>query len=151
MNVITINQSDFLKGMSLTDFYNNGGFSPNSKGFEVDRSTNLGILMPGRGLTDYSVGSSGDTLGGNVLCSVNYYLSGVGPVYFLGTSTGKLYQSTISPVVHTLKDTVTSDSFSSLYAYKNELFGLLGNNIYHDDLTWGVKDTTWWTVTKGKT
>jgi len=37
MPILKIDQSNFLQGMSLSDYSGDKGFSPLSKGFEVDR------------------------------------------------------------------------------------------------------------------
>jgi hypothetical protein len=145
MNIITINSNSFLSGTSLSDFYSNGGFSPNSVGFEVDRGSNLGVLLPGRSLTNYS--TSGTTLSGNVLTSIN---DGNNGVYYLATSTGNIYQSVLYPVSHTLKDS-TIGTPSHSYIYKGFLFITTSTDIYYTDTGFTVKNKTWWTGTQGKT
>jgi hypothetical protein len=151
MKIITIDAHELLKGMSLNDNFSNKGFSPNSLGFEVDRGTSTGVLLPGRSATDYTTGSSGATLGGNVMSSTKYYKAGIGFVYYLVTDNGKIYQTIVSPPVHTLKDTVGSTVFDSCYVYKNNFYATSATNIYRDDTSFSVKDATWWTGTKGKT
>jgi len=151
MNIITINANSFLKGFSLSDYYNNGGFSPKSLGFEIDRGDYLGSLLPGRSLLDKST-----NLSGNVVASVKYYKAGSGFVYYLITDSGKVFLTNntdpINPT-HTLLDTITGKTFStrsSIYSYKNGIYISSDNDIYYDDSTFSIKDKTWWTTTKGK-
>lgn len=148
MQILTINQNNFLKGMSLSDYSGDKGFSPLSKGFEVDRSSQLGLLLPGRGLTDYST-----SLSGNIMTVTKYNGTGTSPFYCLVTDSSKIFETTTSTPAHTLKDTATGKTFSansSAYFYKNGLYITSSTDIYYDDTTWTIKDKTWWTTTKSK-
>lgn len=149
MNILTINQNNFLKGMSLSDYSADKGFSPLSRGFEVDRSSQLGLLLPGRSLTDYSTG-----LSGNIITSCKYNAASTTPLYCLVTDSSNIYSTTLISPTHTLKDTATGKTFSansSAYFYKNGLYITSSTDIYYDDTTFTVKDKTWWTTTKGRT
>ncbi len=150
MKILKIDQSNFLKGMSLSDYSGDKGFSPLSKGFEVDRRSSLGLLTPARALTEYST-----NLSGNIIAKTKYKTSGGSFSYYSISSTGKVFETIATTAAHTLKDTITGKTFtagiSSALVFLNELFITSTDDIYRDDFTFGVKDKTWWTVTKNKT
>lgn len=148
MKTITIDQSSFLKGSSLNNNINDKGFSPLSYGFEIDRGSNLGLLLPGRSLTEYSTG-----LDGSVVTKAKYKSTTL--KYCLVCSNGKIYETDpLSPGTFTLKDTVSGVTFSGnshAKIYKEGLFVTSETDIYYDDLTYAVKNKNWWTITQGRT
>jgi len=150
MPFLQINNSDFLKGMSLTDYSGDKGFSPLSKGFEVDRTSKLGLLQAGRSLTDYST-----NLDSPVIAKVKHYRSNTF-YYYLVCENSKIFETNaeITPS-NTLKDTATGKAFaagqSHAYDYQNKLFITSTTDIYYDDFTFASPDKTWWTTTLGKT
>jgi hypothetical protein len=149
MYTLKIDQANFLKGMSLSDYSGDKGFSPLSKGFEVDRRANLGLLASGRGLTEYNT-----NLSGNIIAKTKYKKSGGSFSYYLISDTAKIFETNAVTLAHTLKDTATGKTFSagisSVLVFLNELFITSTDDIYRDDFTFTVKDKTWWTATKGK-
>lgn len=150
MNILKINQSNFLQGQSLSDYSGDKGFSPFSKGFEVDRRSSLGLLTPGRALTEYSTNISG-----NIIANTKYKTSGGYYSYYLISDTAKIFESNATTVSHVLKDTASGKTFTagitSALVYKDQLYITSTTDIYNDNFTFTVKDKTWWTTTKGKT
>jgi hypothetical protein len=136
--------------MSLNDNTDDKGFSPLSLGFEVDRGSSLGLLSPGRSLTDYSTG-----LGGDVVTKTKFKLSAGSVKYYLVCSNGKIYESDpLSPPGYVLKDNVVGKTFSSdchAIVYRDALYITSTTDIYYDDFTFTIKDLDWWTATKSKT
>lgn len=150
MNILKIDQSNFLQGMSLSDYSGDKGFSPLSKGFEVDRRSSLGLLTPGRALTEYST-----NLSGNIIAKTKYKVSSGSFSYYLISDTAKIFETNASTPAHTLKDTATGKTFSagisSALVYQNGFYATSTNDIYYDDFSFTVKDLDWWTATKSKT
>ncbi len=147
MPILTLDQNSFLGGMSLSDFFANGGFSPNSIGFEVDRGSQLGLLLPGRDITSYTT-AGGVTLSGNVLTSC---ANSAGALYYLITSTGNVYKTLTSPglIAHTLEDTGLGTPDHSI-VYDNSVFVSLNGDIAMYSLDFTTKNKTWWTATMGQ-
>lgn len=150
MPILKIDQSNFLKGMSLSDFSGDKGFSPLSKGFEVDRRSSLGLLTPARALTEYST-----NLSGNIIAKTKYKTSGGSFSYYSISSTGKVFETNASTAAHTLKDTITGKTFTAGISHalvcEDGLYITSENDIYFDNFSFTAPDKTWWTVTKGKT
>lgn len=150
MPVLQINNSNFLKGMSLTDYSGDKGFSPLSKGFEVDRTSRLGLLQAGRSLVDQST-----NLDSPVVAKVKHLRSNT-LYYYLVCANSKIFESgTGLSVTNTLKDTASGKTFSAgqsyAFDYKGKLYITSTTDIYYDDFTFATPDKTWWTTTKGKT
>lgn len=152
MKTIVLDKSSFLKGTSLTDFTGDKGFSPSSYGFEVDRTgTTLGLLSPGRALSDVSTG-----LDGAVVTRTKFKVSGGSMKYYLVCSNGKIYETNYSTPTsnHTLKDTVTGVTFdtnSHALVYKDGFYVTSTTDIYYDNFAFSAPAKNWWTSVKSKT
>ena len=149
MKVITIDRKNFLKGFSMTKWTNDGGFSPESKGFEVSRGSTRGLLHNGRQLNETST-----NLADNVV-ALTKYISGQTFGYFALGDAGKIYFTDPSPTIsHTVKGTEsnkTYDSNSDIIVYNNKLFFTSTNDIGQADLDFNTIDENWWTTAKSKT
>ena len=120
-----------------------------SYGFEVDRTTTLGLLCSGRNLIDYST-----NLADNIVSKTEYRITSLGSGYVSIGDAGKVYFTDLANPTHTVKDTITGKNFdtnSCAFTYKDGLYITSQNDIYYDDFTFTIKQKTWWTVTKGKT
>jgi hypothetical protein len=151
MKSITLDYRTFLKGFSKSNYYPDGGFSPDSVGIEVDRDgSNYGLLQPGRLLVDNSTGLSSE-----VVSSAKGKLGSDQFGSYLISSGGKIYHKPSSYVsTHTLKHTETNktyDTNSHCIIYKGVIYITSTTDIYRDDGTFGVNDYRWWTFTKTKT
>lgn len=148
MQILSIDKSHFLKGMSHS-IETDGGFSPQSVGIEVDRRGDvLGLMYPGRTAEEASTNIADD-----VYASFLYKASGANASYYSIGDKGKIYKTDVISEAHTLKDTDTKtyDANSSVLVFNNDLFISSQTDIYRDDFTFTVKDNDWWTATKGKT
>lgn len=150
MNIITIDKTDFLKGASTTKYLDDGGFSPDSLGIEINNETYLGLLLAGRSLTLKT-----SDLGTTTLASYLYNLSGTYNYYSIDAS-GKIYESVLSSFATTVKATEAVKTYSSLtdiIVYNNSLFITSTTDILKSDFTFtgGDPDHDWWTATLSKT
>lgn len=149
MNIITIDKSNFLKGQSTTKYLDDGGFSPDSLGFEINNEIYLGLLLAGKSLTLKT-----SNLGTTVIASCFHIISGVCYYYFIDAS-GKIYESAVSDITTTLKATEsvkTYDNQSDIISYNDNLFATSTTDIMKSDFSFTGSDPIkdWWTVTKSK-
>ena len=145
--IISIGANEFIKGASISNYLSNGGFSPESLGFDVGRmDEKIGLLLPGQTLTEYST-----NLADNIMASVPYFRNNAFYYYSIGDK-GNIYETVASITVsHTVKHTETGHSKaygndSGIIIYYGELFISSETDIYKDDLTFTVNDYDWWTT-----
>jgi len=150
MNIITIDKSNFLKGASTIKYLDDGGFSPDSLGFEINNEIYLGLLLAGKSLTLKT-----SDLGTTVINSCFYTSSGLFLYYFIDAS-GHIYESVVGSLATTLKATESIkeyNSMSDIISYNDNLFITSTTDIMMSNFTFTGSDPIkdWWTVTKSKT
>lgn len=149
MNSITINYNDFNKGVSVSDYLPNGGFSPKDKGHNlhavigalssqptpIDNGACKDIIAwtNKQGGTDADIVALGiDTTNDDGFI---YSISSIGVPTQKGTDSSKNYKKGISDIVF----------------YKGDYYATSDTDIAKINGALNSFDYTWWTTTKGKT
>jgi hypothetical protein len=148
MRIITIDRRNFLRGMSSSQWTDEGGFSPQSKGFEISQTGLRGVLQNGRGLSEDST-----NIADNVIAATKY-ASGSSFIYYALGSGGNIYTTdptgTITHTVKTTDSAKTYNSFSDIIVYGGNLYATSTTDILKSDLAFSSVDNDWWTATKSK-
>lgn len=147
MPILTIDQSQFIKGSSISPNYPTGGFSPESVGIATDLyNENLGLLSPGKTFSESSA-----NITGHIFASTNYYRSA--PYYYSINNLGQIFETNVITKAHSLKYAETTKTYtdnSGIIVYGGNLLITSTTDIYKDDFTFNVNGGGWWTYTKGQ-
>lgn len=151
MPVITIDTNNFLKGESTSIYLSDGGYSPDSGAFDIDRQNeNLGLLVTGKTVVESSTNLD-DFVAATLL------VDNAGGKYYSVMENRKLVETDLLTGAHTIKVSpgagkTYNTTVSSILKYNGKLYISSADDIWEENLsTFTGNLYTWWTVTKGKT
>lgn len=151
MPVITINKNNFLKGESTSNYLDDGGYSPDSGAFDIDKqNSNLGLLIMGRNPQEFSTNLDD-------FFAASELVDNSGGKYYTVLENRKLVETDIINNTHTVKVSpgagkTYNQNVSSVLKFAGKLYITSDNDIWEENYsTFAENDYTWWTVTKTKT
>ena len=148
MQVITIDSKNFLAGHSENKYINDGGFANDAYGFETNRGSQKGLLLPGRTPDQFST-----NIADNIQAFCIYYYGSAVKYASIG-SAGKIYSTVPGPAPdHTLKYTDSGKTYnadSDIICFGDYLYITSTTDITKSNLTIDSVANNWWTNTLGK-
>lgn len=148
-DVIEIGVEELLKGMTSSPETDDGGFSTESSGININSDQNhLGVLYASANIVDKST-----NLNGNIIATASDPDSGVGVNRFLLTSTGRFLSADSSSVLTVRRTSAGTKTYSfpnsDIAIYKNALYATSDNDVTRATGANLVTtfDESWWDTT----